>query len=348
MEPIDWDLARFVGNRIASPQPPAKPLPELQELADAFARRVSEYSGLPLPESLPPIEAVDRSGWIEANLQTLKPVLEPLAGRRAFGGRRLAGPANEALRVATSLALGAQVGAVAGLLSQRVLGQYDIALLGEERPPRLLLVAPNITELERVLRVDGEELARWVAIHELTHAVQFGAAGWLRSYLGSRLEELIGRSQLKLDPREALALLRPQGLVSLLGRLRRGELLRIAVGERRWPVLQQVQAAMSLIEGHAEHVMDAVGEELLPSLRKLRAALERRRRERRPPPWRLLEKALGLELKLRQYELGRRFCDGVAKRSGPQRLALAFAAPENLPTPAELERPERWLARVAG
>jgi len=347
VDAIDWDLARWVGARLASPQPPARPLPDLQGLADRFAQLVSEYSGLPLPSSLPPIEAVDRTAWIDANLRSLKPVLEPLAAAR--GKRRQPKtPAKEAVRVGAALLLGAQVGAVTGLLSQRVLGQYDIALVGEEREPRLLVVSPNIAQMERSLRVDGEELARWVAIHELTHAVQFGSSPWLRSYLGSQVEELVRRLQVRFDPKDALSLLRPGGLWNLLERLRRGEVMRLVVGERRWAVVERVQAAMSLIEGHAEHVMDAVGEEVLPSLAKLRAALDKRRRSRRSPPWRLLEKVLGLELKLRQYEEGRRFCDRVAELAGPKLLAQAFAGPHSLPTAAELKEPERWLARVGG
>jgi putative hydrolase len=128
-------------------------------------------------------------------------------------------------------------------------------------------------------------------------------------------------------------------------RLRHGELVRLSLGERRWQLVERLQATMSLVEGHAEHVMDAVGAEVLPSLPRLRAAMTRRR-EHRGLPWRVLERLLGLELKMRQYEEGRRFCDAVVLADGPTALARAWRSVEDLPTAAELHAPELWLARV--
>ncbi|MGH2832149.1 MAG: zinc-dependent metalloprotease, partial [Solirubrobacteraceae bacterium] len=137
-----------------------------------------------------------------------------------------------------------------------------------------------------------------------------------------------------------------QDLRGLTERVRRGELLRISLGEERWALVERMQAAMTLIEGHAEHVMDAVGAEVLPELEQLRSAMNRRRSER-GLPWRVLERLLGLELKLRQYEQGRQFCDAVVKEAGPSTLALAWREPANLPSTQELEDPRSWLERVA-
>jgi putative hydrolase len=131
----------------------------------------------------------------------------------------------------------------------------------------------------------------------------------------------------------------------MVDRARRGELLRLTLGEDRWRLVERMQATMSLIEGHAEHVMDAVGAEVLPTLPRLRAAMTRRRTQR-GLPWRVLEKLLGLELKMRQYETGRRFCDAVVATGGPQALALVWSGPEALPSAEELEHPERWTARM--
>jgi len=343
---IDWDLAQWVGERLAGSPPANRALPDLEPIAGEFARLVSEYSGLPNPQWLPPFETVDRSAWIEANLLSLQPVLEPLAQSRLGGRRRSATPAARALKVASGLVLGAQVGALTGVLAQRVLGQYDLALLGEERPPRLLLVAPNLDQVARNLRVDGDELTRWVGIHELTHALQFAAADWLRDYLGGAVSELVEGLELRLSATDLIDALRPDGLARLIARLRRGEVMRLTLGERRWSVVERVQSAMSLIEGHAEHVMDAVGAGVLPGLGALRRALEQRRRQRRPAAWRVLERLLGFELKLRQYREGRRFCDQVAAKGGPQLLARAFEGPQYLPSAEELARPSRWLTRV--
>jgi len=255
------------------------------------------------------------------------------------------------------------VGALTGMLSQRVLGQYDLALLDATVAPRLLLLAPNLAQAARNLSLDREELVLWVTIHEITHAVQFSGAPWLREHLGGMLRELIDGLQMSViggvgkedsgDGSNGTGAIRigklpdPGELRAMLDRARSGELLRLTLGEDRWLLVERMQAAMSLIEGHAEHTMDAVGAEVLPSLPKLRAAMNRRR-SNKGLPWRVLERLLGLELKMRQYEVGRRFCDAVVDAGGPEALARAWQGPEALPQMSELERPDLWMARVSG
>jgi coenzyme F420 biosynthesis associated uncharacterized protein len=246
--------------------------------------------------------------------------------------------------------LGAQVGALTGMISQRVLGQYDLALLDASVAPRLLLLAPNLAQAARNLDVDRDELVLWVTIHEITHAVQFSGAPWLRGYIGGILKELIDGLQVSVVGTPSLGARMPKlpgagELREMLDRARSGQLLRLTLGEDRWRLVERMQAAMSLIEGHAEHTMDVIGAEMLPSLPRLRAALNRRR-ESRGLPWRVLERLLGLELKMRQYEIGRRFCDAVVADGGPESLAQAWRGAESLPSPEELERPEQWLARM--
>jgi uncharacterized protein (DUF2342 family) len=256
------------------------------------------------------------------------------------------------------------------MLSQRVLGQYDVSLLDASAPPRLLLLAPNLAGAAHNLGVDRDELIAWVAIHEITHAVQFSGAPWLREHLGGMLRELIDGLQIgpvgrshdgdsstasedsswlpdprTLDPRALLNRAREGELQELIDRARRGELLRIGLGDERWALVERMQATMSLIEGHAEHTMDAVGAEVLPSLDRLRAAMTRRR-ESRTLPWRVLERLLGLELKMRQYEVGRSFCDAVVDAGGPELLALAWRSPAELPSTEELSEPSRWIERM--
>jgi uncharacterized protein (DUF2342 family) len=367
---IDWGAAQRVGELIAgSPPFGGVRAASVEPLVREFAGRVSAYSGLDVRGELPALELVDRPGWIAANLRSMQPMLAPLTEQVSLGKGPLAGP----LRSASGLLLGAQVGALAGMLSQRVLGQYDLALLDSTVRPRLLLLAPNLARAARTLVVDRDELVLWVSIHEITHAVQFAGAPWLREYLGGILKELIDGMQVTLAGRPSddddgatdgngtaagngrragwapklPELPDPTQLREMVERARRGELLRLTLGEDRWALVERMQAAMSLIEGHAEHTMDAVGAEVLPSLPRLRAALNHRR-ESRGLPWRVLERLLGLELKLRQYEMGRRFCDAVVDAGGPQALALAWSGPDALPSPAELEEPALWIARAPG
>jgi coenzyme F420 biosynthesis associated uncharacterized protein len=349
VDAIDWDLAQRIGELVAGNPPHGELAPDsVAELTQRFADRVSTYAGLRPASALPPLEAVDRSRWIAANLKTMRPLLEPLAAR-GLAGRKPAlveAPLSRAMRSASGLLLGAQVGALTGVLSQRVLGQYDIELLEPTGTPRLLLVAPNLTQAARNLDVDRDQLTSWVAIHEVTHAVQFSGAPWLQGHLAGLIGELIERMQVSVSGGDVVKGVRSGDLRTLVHRLRRGEMLRITLGEARWTLVERLQSAMSLIEGHAEHVMDAVGAEVLPSLSRLRAAMTRRR-ETRGLPWRVLERLLGIELKLRQYEIGRRFCDAVVERQGPQMLTRAFESAETLPSGAELEQPQLWLARMA-
>ncbi len=322
---------------------------------------------------------VDRPGWIAANLLTMRPLLDPLVDRlgAAGGDGLLSGP----LQAASGHLLGAQLGAVTGMLSQRVLGQYDLSLLDDSLAPRLLLLSPNLAAAARTLGVDRDELIAWVSIHEITHAVQFSGAPWLREHLGGMLRELLAglriapaarggsaeeaedeaeaededeaeaegddsSSSWTADLRALLDRARDGGeLRTLIERARRGELLRLTLGDERWQLVERMQATMSLIEGHAEHTMDAVGVDVLPSLPRLRAAMTRRR-ESRGLPWRVLERLLGLELKMRQYEVGRRFCDAVVQAGGPELLAVAWRSPEELPTHGGARR-ARALDRVA-
>ncbi len=360
VDPIDWRTAQKIGERIAgSPMAGGVKASAVEPRAYDFARRVSVYSGLQTPDSLPPIEAVDRAAWIAANLSTMRPMLAGLSERLGEGTGPLAGP----LRSASGFLLGAQVGALTGVLSQRVLGQYDLALLDDTVQPRLLLLAPNLAIAARNLSVDRDELVLWVAIHEITHAVQFTGAPWLRGHMGGMLRELIDGLQVSLGGsdhaddngngssngtgwRERIKLPDPAELRELAERARRGELLRLTLGEDRWALVERMQAAMSLIEGHAEHTMDAIGEEVLPSLPRLRAAMTRRR-ESRGLPWRVLERLLGLEMKMRQYEVGRRFCDAVVAEGGTAALARVWSGPEQLPSNDELTDPGLWLARTS-
>jgi len=377
---IDWSAAQRVGELVAgSPPYGGVHASSVQPRAYDFAQRVSSYSGLEPTTELPPLEAVDRQSWIAANLKTMRPLLAPLTERMTEDEGRLPGVLRGPLRSASGLLLGAQVGALTGMLSQRVLGQYDLALLDSSVRPRLLLLAPNLAAAARNLGVDREELVLWVSIHEITHAVQFSGAPWLREHLGGMLTELIeglqvsvsgkkadgetagnGKAEPKNDDQAASGggvgrwlddlgarVPNPDDLREMVDMARRGQLLRLTLGEDRWALVERMQAAMSLIEGHAEHVMDAVGAEVLPSLPRLRAALNARRMSR-GLPWRVLERLLGLELKLRQYETGRRFCDAVVDAGGPQALARVWSGPQALPTTAELADPALWLARVQG
>ncbi len=341
MSGVDWKLAATVAGRLAG-SPPARELPgNLSERCDRAQELVVRYTQLQ-PTSPPPSpEAIDRPQWIDANLRSFKATLDPVVDRAGTG----LGPATAPIAIAATALISAEVGAITGYLSRRVLGQYELALLDPTAGARLLFVAPNLEDAARGLGADRGALLDWVAFHEVTHVVQFTGVPWLRDHLAGMLRELLASLEVSIDWRGMIRMPRRADLRELRDALRDGGPLAVVAGPERRALLDRVQATMAMVEGHAEHVMDAVGEEVLPDLPSLRKALQRRRGDR-PPLMRLLEKVLGLEMKMAQYEVGKSFCDEIVSREGVARLNDAWSAPELLPTPAELKDPGAWLVRT--
>ncbi len=342
---IDWSLASTLARLVAGEAPaPASPAADLDALARDAEARVSAYTGLVAATPIPVAEGVDRDAWIAANATSMAALLDPALDA---AGSRL-GPLAPVLRVGAGAVLTAEVGVILGFLSQRVLGQYDLVLLerpGAARAPRLLFVVPNLGAAARSFAADEAEVLRWVALHEVTHALQFAGVPWLRPHLAGLVRELLAAVEVRVDAAGALRLPGAEDLRRLVAAVREADLVSLAVRPEERATLDRLQTTMAVIEGHAEHVMDAVGAEVLPSLPALREAMEARRRSASAPA-RLLGRLLGLELKLRQYEQGKRFCDAVVTAGGVGALNAVWSGPEALPTTAELERPADWLART--
>jgi coenzyme F420 biosynthesis associated uncharacterized protein len=185
----------------------------------------------------------------------------------------------------------------------------------------------------------------WVTLHEVTHAVQFAGVPWLQPHLAGLVRELTANAELRLE-RRRLRLPDRRELERLGRAARSGDLIGLLMNPSERAVIDRVQAAMAVIEGHAEHVMDAVAPELLPSLPRLRRSLDQRRRTQSRLS-RLVGRLLGLELKLQQYERGKLFCDYVVREQGREALARVWSSPAALPTLAELSEPATWLRRTA-
>ena len=151
---------------------------------------------------------------------------------------------------------------MSGMLGQRVLGQYEFPILEPETPARLLFVSPNLAQAAVSLEAESDELLRWVALHEITHALQFGGVPWLRPHLAGLVRELLGG--LDVDPARLLKVPDGSDLRGLMDKLREGDIATLIVGPERRVVLDAMQAFMAVLEGYAEHVMDAVGAEILP------------------------------------------------------------------------------------
>lgn len=200
-------------------------------------------------------------------------------------------------------------------------------------------------ETERRFSFVPGDFALWVAVHEITHRFQFAGVPWLRDRFFSLVHSYL--SSLEVDARALSA-----RLASAASRLFSGSLppaernpVYLMAGPEQRRLLDHIQALMAVVEGHGNFVMDAVGAEAIPTFRRMRA-LFIRRRQQASALQRSIHYVIGLELKLRQYELGQAFCDAVASRAGPAALGELWVGPENLPTLDELEEPELWLRRV--
>jgi coenzyme F420 biosynthesis associated uncharacterized protein len=346
---IDWILAEKIGVFVAGSGEAASPKVDLTALAAESESRVIAYTGLTPLQPLPPPEGISRKEWVGANVASMRALLDPVLERAGKG----LGPLRPAVKLAVGVMLTTEVGVVVGYLAQRVLGQYELVMLEEpdrdadaepSRPPRLLFVMPNLGQAVTSFNADEREFMTWVALHEVTHAVQFGGVPWLRGHMAGLIRELLATAEVRMDRKRTLRLPTAADVRRVASALRRGDFVALVATQDERDTLDKVQAVMAVIEGHAEHVMDAVAPDLLPSLPRLRAAIDRRR-QRQSLASRIVARLLGLEMKLRQYERGKRFCDEVVRLGGADALRHVFASPDALPTLAEIDEPGAWLAR---
>jgi coenzyme F420 biosynthesis associated uncharacterized protein len=344
MTMVDWSLARQVARLAAGSGEEAGEDPDIAAVCAEMQQHVAAYTRLVPTSAVPDPELVSREEWAGVNLDALAGLLDPVA-ERLEGRMEFAGPLAGALKAGAAATLAAEAGLVVGYVSQRVLGQYELSLLGGESPPRLLFVAPNLRKAVRQLEVEAEPFHRWICAHELTHVFQFQGVPWLREHMSGMVREYLSTVDVRIERGAAgglPSLPNPSRLVELF---REGGLAAIVQTREQRELMARVQAAMAVIEGYSEHVMDEIAREAIPGHEKLRSAMDARRRSRSAPE-RILERLLGLDIKLRQYELGKRFCDGVVEAAGIEGLNRVWESPESLPTEAELEEPAAWLERL--
>jgi coenzyme F420 biosynthesis associated uncharacterized protein len=347
---VDWDLAGRTARKLMSPGPSTtreEASAVVRELHEAAATAVAHVEGLtglrPAPNGpVPEVAVVDRPGWVDANTSGMSALLDPLVDALAEKQGARPGPLATAIG---SRATGVQAGGLLAFLSSRVLGQYEVFGTGG----RLLLVAPNIVATERKLGVDPSDFRLWVCLHEVTHQLQFTGVPWLQGHLESEIGTFVEATDLSPDVlRQGLA-----DVVRSLADAVRGEdgdssgLLALIRDPRQREVLDRVTAVMSLVEGHAEYVMDGVGPEVVPSVVTLRKRFAQRRKGRGPFD-RVMRRLLGLEQKMKQYADGREFVGGVIERAGMEGFNRVWESPETLPRIEELTDPGSWVERVLG
>jgi len=342
---IDWEVAARAAKWF-SPSPPTvsrreadDAVGELYRATAIAADHVAELTRLTEPPVSAITRVIDRGAWIDTNAGGLRSIMDPLVDRltavNPVGdlGARIGGPVT-----------GVQVGLVLGFLSGKVLGQFEFF---ERSGGQLLLVAPNLVAVERSLKVDPHDFRLWVCLHEVTHRVQFTAVPWLRQHMFDEIDSLSG--MVDADPAELRR--RLSGAVGELVKVVRGQgtgagvLSVLATPEQR-AVLDRVTAFMSLVEGHAEYVMNAVPDSVIPTQKVIEGRFATRRRHGGNPLDRLLRRLLGMEAKTRQYVDGSAFVRSVVDRIGVDDFNAIWTSRETLPTREEIADPNRWIARV--
>lgn len=346
---VDWNLAAATAVRLVPRGPDVgyeeafRVVDDLRTLADEAETHVRRFTGLGASYPHDPVAVVDRPGWIRANTDGFRVVLEPLMERLAQ--RRSAAP-SALVEAVGSRATGLQLGAILAYLATRVLGQYELFLAGGG-PGRLTLVAPNVVAVERQLGVDPHDFRLWVCLHEVTHRTQFTAVPWLRDHLHGEITAYLTASD--LDPAAVLGRLRAAGgavVDALRGRGETSLLEAVQTPEQR-VVLDRLTAVMTLVEGHGEYVMDGVGPVVVPSVAEIRRKFSARR-EAVGPIDRAIRRLFGIDVKLKQYAEGERFVRDVIATVGMGGFNRVWDSAATLPTREEIRAPARWVERVHG
>ncbi len=341
---VDWQFAATVGAKLVRPGPAAtdytrsQVIDQLTEASRKAELPVRDVTGLNEGGEIPEARVVDRVEWVRAATQSMR----VMTGGSNGSDKAAATPHPIAGRIT-----GAQTGAVLAFVSSGILGQYDpFGPNGGE----LLLVYPNVIAVERQLRVLPADFRLWVCLHEVTHRVQFRANPWLADHMsralavltqdaGENVGEAVGRlAELVRNRRDGVA--QEPNSSGVLG------VLRAVQSEPQRRALDQLLVLGTLLEGHADHVMDAVGPAVVPTVTTIRRRFDERRQRKQPPLQRVVRALLGFDAKLSQYTRGKAFVDHVVGRVGMARFNAVWSSAETLPLPTEIDEPQRWIDRV--
>ncbi|MEU4658048.1 zinc-dependent metalloprotease [Streptomyces sp. NPDC023723] len=358
---VDWNLAVATATRLVRPGPEVSRdearavVAELRRHAKASEEHVRGFTRMVSEEGADtPVLVVDRPGWVRANVAGFRELLKPLLDK--MEERRGGSPGGAVLGAVGGKVTGVELGMLLSFMSSRVLGQYETFAPATRDLPagsgggRLLLVAPNIVHVERELDVDPHDFRLWVCLHEETHRTQFTAVPWLRDHLESEIQSFLGETD--VDPMTVLERVR-EAAQTLAGGRPEGEeddggrsLVELVQTPAQREILGRLTAVMSLLEGHADFVMDGVGPEVVPTVGEIREKFQQRRAKGASRLDLALRKLLGLDAKLRQYRDGERFVRAVVDEVGMDGFNRVWTSPNTLPTKTEIAKPADWIARV--
>lgn len=346
---IDWDQARVVALRVS--QWEQAPIPDRAMRREQYARLVSrsepliaQYLGVSLPKPISRVYVFDRREWLEANFASFEHLFRPIEEiYERNGGAR--GPMAAMLGDFNGRVIGAQIGVLLGFLGRRVLGQYDLSLLSPDPAVggALYYVEPNIARVQTQLGLNDEDFRLWIALHETTHAFEFEAYPWVRPYFNQLLRQYFDQLN---DQLENLG----SGLGQILGRVARNwgsgqHWIEMMLTPQQRQLFDQIQSLMSLVEGYSNHIMNAIGRQLLPSFDQIEHRVAQRQQSKTILE-QLFNRLTGMDLKLAQYQQGEAFVNAVVNARGIGFASRVWERAENLPTLDEIRNPQRWIARI--
>ena len=355
--PVDWSVAEKVAVAVARRQAPEVDRRTREALESDFAEMtgeaeglVSEATGLKSLAGPARAEVTDRAGWIRANLASFRRLLTPLLERHHDENKTsLTARLPEPLQKATRAAAGAELGALLGWMSSRVLGQYDLLLTedADSEGDVVYFVGPNVVQLERRHGFASDEFRLWIAIHELTHRAQFTGVEWMRPHFLSLVDRAV--SAAAPDSKAMAAALKKMAAEIAQGRnpIAENGLIGVFASPEQQDALRSAQALMSLLEGHGDIVMNTAGAARVPGAGRFSSTLQRRR-ESTSGVSKLLQQLIGLDAKMRQYKDGEHFVESVEAAGGPALFRLVWEEASYLPTLEEIREPQRWIDRVGG
>ncbi len=346
---IDWSQARKVALRVSQwEQAPihdrALRREQYTRLVERSEPLIEQYLNVRLPQPINRVYVFDRREWLEANFTSFEQLFKPIEEiYERNGGDR--GPLALLLGDFNGRVIGVQIGALLGFLGRRVLGQYDLSLLSPDPGAQgaLYFVEPNIGRVQTQLGLNDEDFRLWIALHEATHAFEFEAYPWVREHFNGLLRQYFDQLNEQLENLGS-------GLGSLLGRVAQNwgngsHWIELMLTPQQRLLFDQLQALMSLVEGYSNHIMNAIGRQLLPSFEQIERRVAQRQQTKTLLE-QLFNRLTGMDLKLAQYQQGEAFVNTVVNERGITFAAKVWERPEHLPTLDEIRNPQRWITRM--
>ncbi len=348
---INWELVKMLAIRVANSgetdeMPSLDMQKQFEELVRASEILTSNFTNLQFFQ-FASAKVISRQDWIEANIKGFKALMEPLTQKvvEEYKKPKATDPISKLLNKISPFIITLEIGLVLGYMAKNVLGQYDLCLPYGERG-NIYFVAPNLLKLEKMLKIPSKDFRFWIALHEVTHALEFNSNNWITDYYKSLLKEFIESATLNLESAaERIQKLDVKNINEVINKFQSEDFLFSLVTPGQREILYRIQALMTILEGYSNFIMDKIGSRMISNFQVLKNRFENRRKIINPVE-KIFRKIIGIELKLKQYEMGQKFANYIHKKMNMIGLNLLYENEKNIPTIDEIKNPDKWINRV--